>query len=576
MTAPELNERWARSLVDELALGGIEHAVVCPGSRSTPLAVAFADHGPIHVWSVLDERTAAFFALGIAMATDRPVALLATSGTAGAHFLPAVIEAAMSRVPLVVITADRPSELQGFGAAQTIAQQNLFGSFAREFVDLPAPESAPDRLAHLRAVIARAVAGIRGPAGGALHVNAPFREPLAPSGPWPSHLDRASRPALSISSRSPAPAAEAIAEFSRAVAGSERGIIVCGPRRFDDGFGAAVRQLGASLRYPVLAEAASNARFGPGPEVVAHYDLLLQCPTFADAHRPEVVLRFGGGLTSKRLQTWLDGSHPRTVLFSEGGTLFDPSHLATTVVEGDACLACASLAPNRAPRSSSWSSSILDAERRARAELEATFGADLRLTEPRISREVVAALPEGAALFVSSSMPIREVDAYAGSARAVRVFANRGANGIDGIISSALGVSAGARRPTVLLTGDLALLHDLGALLIAHRHRIPLTVVVVNNDGGGIFSFLPVASATPHFEELFGTPHGLQFEHAARLFGARHAQPQSVVALRTELAASLEGGLHLIEVVVPRNLNPEVHRQISDRMLAAIQREAAP
>ncbi|HYX92205.1 MAG TPA: 2-succinyl-5-enolpyruvyl-6-hydroxy-3-cyclohexene-1-carboxylic-acid synthase, partial [Myxococcaceae bacterium] len=508
MSAPNLNYAWARALLEELVRGGASEAVVCPGSRSAPLAVTCAELAGLRTWSAIDERSAGFFALGLALATGRPTILVSTSGTAGAHFLPSIIEAAHSRVPLLVLTADRPWELQGFGAPQTIPQQRLFGGFVRCFEEVLVPEASPTAFAHLRAVASRAAATAQREPMGAVHLNVPFREPLAPTPedfPAPAGIaasGRAGAPFLSMPPPNHAPSEEAIEAAWARLSRARRGLIACGPRARDDGVGPAVRRLGQRLGFPVLAEAASQARVGPGPEVVAHYDGILTHAPFAAAHRPDLVLRFGGGLTSKRLQQWLDGSGAEVVLFSDGGALFDPAHLASLVVEGDpgasveALLTRLANAPEPSPESGTraWANAWHQAERRVRAAYEKAFGGDGVLTEPRIAREVVAALPPGANLFVSSSMPVREVDAYSSPDRAeLRVLSNRGANGIDGITSTALGVAAGSGRKTVLLTGDLAFLHDLGGLLIAHRHRIPMVIVVVDNDGGGIFSFLPIS-----------------------------------------------------------------------------------
>ncbi len=572
MAEPDLNAAWAKALLQELARAGAKDAVVCPGSRSSPLAVGAAEPGGPRVWSVVDERSAAFFALGLSRASGRPVPVIATSGSAGAHFLPAAIEAHLGAVPLVLLTADRPWELHGFGAPQTIDQEGLFGRFVRASHALPAPEATDTAFLHLRALVARALGEGQGP----LHLNVPFREPLAPTGGPPPPLSK-----LALDGREGAflelhrqGALPDLAEVAARVGNVEEGVIVCGPRTPEPGFAEALSELSRATGYPLLAEAVSNARFGSGGDaVVAHYEALLAHPPFAGRVRPGMVLRFGAGLTSKRLQQWLDGSSAEVVVFSDSGLVADPSHRASTVVHAPALAAAQALAaavgqgPARAGR---WRQTFIEAERQARTTLEEAFSSTPEtdaLTEPRIARDVCAALPPDAPLFVSSSMPIRELDGFGASARApLQVFANRGANGIDGIVSSASGVAAALGRPTALLTGDLALLHDLGGLLMARRHGLPLTVVVVNNDGGGIFSFLPIASATPHFETLFGTPHGVDLAHVAGLANAVHHTPSSPAGLRAAVAAGMEGGLHLIEVKVPRADNPRVHRALWEQV----------
>lgn len=576
MSAPNLNYAWAKCLIDALVEAGVQDAVVCPGSRSSPLAVTCAQTEGLRTWSVIDERSAAFFGLGQALASGRPTVLIATSGTAGAHFLPAVIEAAMSHVPLVVLTADRPWELQGFGAPQTIPQQALFGRFVRRFEDLALPEATPAAFRHLHAVVTGAVLDARSSPRGAVHLNVPFREPLAPTAaPFAPVALLASRPVRHPASR--APDAQIVEGWAQRLSKAERGLIVCGPRADDGGFGPAVAKLAEVLGWPVFAEAASNARFGHGRHVVAHYEALLQHPGFVASLRPDVVLRTGGGLTSKRLQSWLDGAGAEVLQVSDDGASFDPHHTSTEILQADATALVGALAERlggggHVARASSWATHILSADQRVQSTYATAFADDSApLTEPGVARAVVETLPTGAQLFVSSSMPVREVDAYAAAGRGtLRVFANRGANGIDGIVSSALGVASRSERPTVLLTGDLAFLHDVGGLLTARRHGLRLCIVVVNNDGGGIFSFLPIAQATPHFESLFGTPHGLDLGHAARLYGAQHHVPASGAELRRAVTAAIDGGLHVVEVKVPREANPAVHRALAERTVAAI------
>jgi 2-succinyl-5-enolpyruvyl-6-hydroxy-3-cyclohexene-1-carboxylate synthase len=579
MSDANLNQLWARAVLEELVRGGVRHAVVCPGSRSTPLALACQRLDGLKTWSVIDERSAGFFALGIGKRSRAPAVVIATSGTAGAHFYPAVIEASLSNVPLVVLTADRPPELHGWGAPQTVPQARLFGEFARFFTDTPVPEASNEVLAHLRATAARAVSVARRAPQGAVHLNLPFREPLAPI-PQPFGEEQLSaqvlqgRPGAPVTHLHPPtrlPDARALEQVRQSIAATERGIIVCGPRDEEDGFSQALAALSHATGYPILAEASSQVRYGGGATTVSLYDALLRHPPFARAHRPELVLRFGGGLTPKKPQQWLDSSGARTILFSDEGALFDPSHRAEHIIEGSAVAACEALSRGLSRGPGAWAQGFLHAEHLARKALEAAFAEQDTLSEPRIAHEVVASLPAGANLFVSSSMPIRDVDAFAPTRGVtLRTLANRGANGIDGIVSSALGMSVVSDGPSVLLVGDLALLHDVGGLLTAHRHRLPLTVVAVNNDGGGIFSFLPIAQSHEHFEALFGTPHGIELSHAAALYGARFHRPATPSALRAAMAEGVKGGLHLVEVRTDRTLNVEHHQQLFARMAAAL------
>jgi 2-succinyl-5-enolpyruvyl-6-hydroxy-3-cyclohexene-1-carboxylate synthase len=526
---------------------------------------------------VIDERSAAFFALGIGKESATPAALVCTSGTAGANFYPAVVEGAMSRLPLVVLTADRPHELQGWGALQTIPQHRLYGEFTRWFADLGLPEPRLEALAHLRATICRAVAVATQLPRGIVQINVPFREPLAPT-PEPFHLQGGAgmpderRPGIRLAAPERIPSKEALAQLRERIRQHPRGLIVCGPKDASGEEVEAVASLGRTLGYPILAECDSQLRFGrAGADVISLYDGLLSHGPFACAHRPDVVLRFGGALISKRLMAWLDGSGAFTAVFTDDGACADPNHTAALVVEGSVTSSCRFLAESLPPRQEEWFHSFAAAERKARAALEAAFSRNDALTEPRIAREAVSALSPGCNLVVSSSMPIRDLDAFTpGSKVALRVFANRGANGIEGMASTALGISAASGRPTLLLAGDLAFVHDLGGLLTARRHRISLTALVVNNDGGGIFSFLPIAQFPDHFEELFATPHGLDFSSVAQLFQAHFVRPRNSAELRSGLKECLEGGLHIIDARTDRSANPAEHQKLFEQIGAAL------
>jgi 2-succinyl-5-enolpyruvyl-6-hydroxy-3-cyclohexene-1-carboxylate synthase len=580
--APNFNALWGRAIAQELSRAGVQHVVVSPGSRSAPLALALAEESGVRVHVVLDERSAAFVALGAAKASGRPAAVLATSGSAGAHFLPAVLEAEAAGIPLVAITADRPIELHGFGAPQTVDQQRLFGAHVVEFADLGTPEPMESRLLHLRAVVSRAVQRSVLPRPGPVHLNAPFREPLAPvveplpEGLSPLAVDgRAGERFSTIEGTADQPSSAATDRAAASLLSRPRGVIVCGPRDRDDGLTEAVSALAAATGYPVLAEAVSNVRAGFAGAVTS-YDLLLRHEPLAAALKPEAVVRIGAGLTSKVLQAWLDGSGAWTVALSDRGALFDPAHATSLSIEGDAAASCRALAERMAPHhlSGPLAQAFAKAEARARAALEASFadGGDTFITEPRIAREVAAALPEGALLFASSSMPIRDIDAFAPAGSRARVLANRGLNGIDGIVSSAAGAALACARPTAVLLGDLALLHDLGGLIAARRLGVPLVLVVPNNDGGGIFHFLPIAlhAGAAAFEQLFGTPHGIDLAAVAALAGAALHRPRTADELRIAVRESLGSGIHLLEVKTDRAANVAAHRELQQAVQAAL------
>ncbi len=555
MPEPTLNQRWAATLVGALVGGGVRHAVIAPGSRSTPLALAFADRPDVKLWSVIDERSAAFFALGLSKSTGTPAVVVCTSGSAGGHFLPAVMEASEGATPLILLTADRPWELHGFGAPQTIPQVGMFGRYVKGAEALPTPDE--EGLAHLAAVSARLVHFSQQAPRGAVHFNVPFREPLAP-------IDGAKGPVIDPPATKYTSARAVIdeTELHASMAGAQRGIIVCGPRERNDDFGARVHALGARLSFPVIAEAASNARFG-FPNAICVADALLRNTKFAEEMKPDVVLRFGGGLTAKAPQAWLDASGAKIFEFHEEGQHFDPHHHNTEFLSSFPSPPEGGEGQGEGQRQClrHWQ----EAQRAVLANLTHPS-----FTDPHLARHFIAALPADTSVFLSSSMPIRDVDAFATSLLPLRVFTNRGVNGIDGITSTALGVAAGTQRPTALLIGDVALLHDLSGWLIARRHHLSLTVVVVNNDGGGIFHFLPIADRTPHFEELFGTPHGVDLSHVAALAGAQLHRPTELADFGRTVTRCLEGGLHLIEVRTDRHANVDAHRALFAKLSGAL------
>lgn len=548
-----LNQRWAATLVGALVGCGVRHAVIAPGSRSTPLALAFADRPDVRLWSIIDERSAAFFALGLSKALGAPAAVVCTSGTAGAHFLPAIMEAQEGATPLVVLTADRPWELHGFGAQQTLPQAGMFGRYVRAAEALPTPDELA--LPHLASLVGKLVHAAVGSPRGPVHLNVPFREPLAPlEASAPVVIDP---PMTRFSTPRQVPELSAVQD---AISSARRGLIICGPRERNDDFGAWVHDLSMDLGFPLLAEATSNARFGHR-YAISMYDALLRDPDFAAKLRPDVVLRFGGALTAKAPQAWLDGCGARIFQFVDDGAPFDPQHKAEQVLHVSLPLRTGVLA--REGRSSDdlkWWQAVHGGVVSKFKDLPG------EVSEPFIARELVSALPPETNLFVSSSMPIRALDAFAPTGPKLRVFTNRGVNGIDGITSTALGVAAGTGKPTVLFIGDVALLHDLSGWLVARRHQLSLTVVVVNNDGGGIFHFLPVASRTRHFEALFGTPHGVDLAHVAAMAGARLHRPKDLAAFRADLSSCVEGGLNLIELRTDRAENVDAYRVLFARL----------
>jgi 2-succinyl-5-enolpyruvyl-6-hydroxy-3-cyclohexene-1-carboxylate synthase len=562
----QANDIVVGALVDELARSGIQDACLCPGSRSAPLAYKLAQHPTIKLWTHLDERSAAYFALGIAKAARRPVALLATSGTAAANFMPAVVEAFYSRVPLVVLTADRPHELRDAGAAQTIDQPRLYGEHVKWFFDLPEPEATPDLVRHARTVAARAVAVALDEPCGPVHLNWPLREPLVPEpAAEPAAWGARARgtPYVTVAAGLRAPTSDMLGRLAAELGGTERGLIACGPQD-DADLPAAVASLAQHLAWPIFADPLSGVRYGEHDRslVLDAYDATLRLAD--DLPAPEVVLRFGGLPTSKPLLQYMQlHATTRQIVVDGGAGWREPTSLATDMLHVDARLLCAALAsalPTRAP--GDWTAHWLSRDRVVRQALvEHAAGLD-ELFEGAVFSELAALLPERATLYVGNSMPVRDLDTFLGMTdHPWRVLSNRGANGIDGVVSSALGASAVANTPTVLVIGDISFYHDLNGLLAARRHALDLLVVLMNNDGGGIFSFLPQAEHPEHFEELFGTPHGLDFRPFVEGYGGHFERVASWAEFSTATRDGLSrGGLHVIEVPTERRRNVELHR----------------
>jgi len=581
---------FAATLVDEWVRAGVTHAVVCPGSRSTPLALAVAAEPRLALHVRLDERSAGFTALGIGMASGMPAAVVVTSGTAAAELHAAVVEADLARVPLLVCTADRPPELRDVGAPQTIDQVHLFGRSVRWFADPGVPDDASRR--SWRSLgsrsVAQAVAGPHGP--GPVHLNLPFREPLlgdADAGGVPEGRP-GGVPWHRVGAGPVAPSKAVLVDLaaSGCVPGS-RGLVLAGAGCGDP---AAVYRLAGVLGWPVLADPRSGLRRPGSDLVVSAADGILRAPAFAADHRPEVVLVLGQRWASKVVTGFVAGS-PRIVV-DPFGSWPDPERSADLLVRCDPTLLCEALAaavPDLPSPPGEWAAEWMRAEAAARSaiRLQTQSGTDAcspsapedaaPWSEPALAGRLVAALPAGTNLFVSSSMPIRDVEAF-GAPRSdpPPVFANRGANGIDGVVSTALGVALSA-GPTVCLVGDLAFLHDVSALVGPVDQGAPLTVVVADNGGGGIFSFLPPATSldVDTFEHLFGTPQSAEVAAVAAGFGWAVeviAGSWDAEALGGALGrASDRGGRTVVVVRLPdRTANVSAHDRANAAIVAAV------
>jgi 2-succinyl-5-enolpyruvyl-6-hydroxy-3-cyclohexene-1-carboxylate synthase len=567
----DANPAFAGVLLDEWVRAGVTDACVAPGSRNAPLTLALVADGRLRLHVHLDERAAAFFALGAARASGRPTVVCCTSGTAAAHLHPAVLEAHHGRVPLLVCTADRPPELRDTGAGQTIDQVGLYGDALRWFCDVEAPTDRPGVGEWWRALAARAVTMAAGPPAGPVHLNLAFREPLAPTGAPP--VDAPGRPegrpwTVSAPARRVLDAA-ALADLVAAVEANPDGIVAAGWGA--DLEGSTLERFAAAAGWPVLADPVSGLRRGSA--VVSTYEALLRVPGFVPAHQPSVVLRVGAPPTSSRTAAWVAGV-PEQWLVDPDGAWLDPAHTVTRRLPVDAAPMLDAVADALARRTGSpWWEGWFAAERRARRALDEHLEGSEEPFEGRIARDVVAALAPGSTLVVASSMPVRDVEAFAAPRDGVRILANRGVNGIDGFVSTTLGVAATSGGPTVALTGDLSFLHDSNGLLGVARRGLDAVFVVVDNDGGGIFSFLAYAdTVTPAtFERVLATPPGVDLADLAAAHHVPVVDVEKASALVPALAGALAaGGVRIVRVRTDRATNAARHRDVWAAVAAAL------
>jgi 2-succinyl-5-enolpyruvyl-6-hydroxy-3-cyclohexene-1-carboxylate synthase len=554
---------------DELIRCGLREVVLAPGSRSTPLAMAFyeaARQRRLRLHVRIDERSASFTALGLAKASRLPVAVLCTSGTAAANFHPAVIEADESGVPLVVLTADRPAELRGIGANQAIDQIKLYGAAVRWFCEAGLPEARPGAARYWRSMACQAWAHAAGRVGGLhqgsgpVHLNLPFREPLVPDGDdeWPESLDGRpeGRPWTIFHDR---PAAGGELELPW----TERGVVVCGDGDYD---ARALVELAGRAGWPVLAEPSSGARRGPG--ALSAYQYLLATPEFVRAHRPDLIVSAGRpGLSRPQLAFLKNGSARRHVVLTQGpGRWADPQRAATDVATALRLTGT----PDGAGSRQGWLDGWQRADEAARRAVDAVLDEDESLTEPRLARDLATALPDGALLWCGSSQPVRDIDCALPPRADLRVLASRGTSGIDGTTSSAIGAALAHGGPAFAVIGDLTFLHDAAGLALGPDEPRPdLCLLVVNNDGGGIFSALEQAAFPSPFERLFGTPHGTGLNHLAAAF----ALPYQRLEQPGDLAKALQGtGLRVVEAQTSRAGGTELRARLRAAAAAAVRR----
>lgn len=584
MSAANRNIFWAQTFVDELARCGVEHVVIAPGSRSTPLVIAFAQNPRFKIHSNIDERSAAFFALGIGLSTGKPAALVCSSGTAAVNFHPAVTEARYAGVPLIVLTADRQHELRASGANQTIDQVKLYGDHALWFYDVALPEAHPPAVAirNLRTLAARAVATANGITRGAVHLNFPFRKPLEPIPVASDHTNvepfDSDTPFTQITRGTLTPSPTQTDTLRQLISDSQRGLIVCGPRSnvsLD-----ALRCLHQATGYPIFADILSNAR--ALPESIHSYDTFLAGDAAFDA--PDLILHFGAMPASAALETYLNAVPTRhRVLITEDGTWTDAYHRISHLIQAEPdALIDALCAAQESPRGdAAWTQRVHDVARAVWFDLQDAL--DVELFDGSALAAAIHAAASAHAdkplhLFLASSLPVRHAEQYASGENIARVYSNRGASGIDGTISSALGVAASHPDAHVLLViGDLAFYHDMNGLLASKRGGIHnITIVLVNNDGGGIFRRLPIADFDPPFTDLFLTPHGLDFAPAVRMYGLAYHHAESLDALREQVRAAVSGDAPtVIEVTTDSARDAQRRQEINQEVLAKLAHRTA-
>ncbi len=552
----------AAEFVRALAAAGVQDVCITPGSRSTPLTIAFVEQTAIRPWLHLDERSSSYFALGLARAKRRPVALVCTSGTAAANYAPAVVEANLSRIPLIVCTADRPPRLRDAGASQTIDQLNMYGTNVRWALDLPAPYGLPGEAGLFRGFAERAVRAAMSPLPGPVQLNFPFDEPLTPP---PS--ERPPVLPVEVPAEIACPAIEPSAsdlEFAvAALRNARRPMIVAGPESW--GLPAdEIAWLAAALDAPILADPLSGLRNGAHDRsrVVDGYDAMVRT-ALPGAFAPDVVLRFGAAPTSKALGEYLAAQDRATHLLCElPGGWRDPGSVAGRVIVGDTALVASSLAAmiSGAEPETGWCERWVGAGAAASGAMTSYARTCPGLSEGTVFTELAAALTPGTTLFAGNSMPVRDMDSFLNvTDLPLTVVSNRGAAGIDGVTSSALGAAA-AGGPVVLVIGDISFYHDMNGLWAARRHALDLTIVLVNNNGGGIFHYLPQANHPAVFEEWFGTAPDLDFSHATAMYGGVHSVAEDWDQFRTAFSRAGKG-LHVIELRTDRAANAQWHRE---------------
>ncbi|MDY0405268.1 2-succinyl-5-enolpyruvyl-6-hydroxy-3-cyclohexene-1-carboxylic-acid synthase [Virgibacillus sp. 179-BFC.A HS] len=566
MSHTERLTRYVAEFVDEMAANGIENVVISPGSRSTPLAMTFVEHEQLKEWIVIDERSAAFFALGLAKKTKKPVALLCSSGTATANYFPAIVEAKQSRVPLIVLTADRPHELRDVGAPQAIDQIKMYGNYVKWFHEMALPEDSEMMLDYVRSKAAQAIDMATEGNPGPVQLNFPFREPLVPDFTIDDMWGKKRNPdKYGFSKGEKVLAPYELQRVLEKLAGKKNGLIVCGPQT-DIKLASAIFALAKAWGIPVLADPLSQLRSGKHDKtyIIETYDAFLRDQAIRDMLDADFIIRFGAMPVSKPYLFYLK-EQKNTLHFvveAEEGYR-EPTGKRTHFISADPATFCEQLARTEMQMDVSWLRKWVTMNEIAEKHLQ-QHNKD-EITEGSAVYSLVESLLHDSTLFTGNSMAVRDVDSFLlQTDKQMEVLANRGANGIDGVVSTAAGAAASG-NPVTLLIGDLSFFHDMNGLLAVKHYQLNVTVLLINNNGGGIFSFLPQASEGKYFEALFGTPLNIDFKHAVKLYGGDYCLVENETALQEALAkAQQQTGLSVVEVRTDRTQNAAWHQKIWD------------
>jgi len=541
------NILWAGTLVAEFVNAGVRYACISPGSRSTPLTYAFATNKKVKSFAIIDERSSGFFALGLAKATNSPVVLVCTSGTAAAEFYPAIIEAYQSKTSLIICTADRPPELQNVGANQTINQNNIYKNHICWFADAGLPQATKKRLSCIKNIAREAVVECSIKNIGPVHINFPFKKPFEPN----TFTDEITSKELQISQSTPkidlnrefkenSTNKKTLQFISKKIIDNPKGVIAVGVDNYPKGFFRACNQLSVKTSFPILGDAASNIRFSAYSKqnVLSNFDSYLRSQKFLSKHKPGYVIQFGRNFASKALSQFIDECSCEKLLVNKFGDWNNYSNKSSRIFAFEPerfCLELSALIKKsyRSKQNRNWLNSFLHVDKAAERIKHEIIDKSFFPNEIRIIAELLKEIPNGSNLMVSNSLPIRDLDLAASLInKKITVFHNRGASGIEGIISTALGIARASKTKTFLLTGDLAFYYDMNSLLTAQKNSIPLVIILINNNGGRIFEALPIAKYKNVFEEYFATPHNLNFSKFIKGFGGNYFDVKSWSSFR--------------------------------------------